>query len=74
MVPYATRVHTIENTKRLMARARRIRGQLAAVERAPAGDLGCTEALQTMTSTQGALDGLTRGSSTIISGWSAVAS
>ncbi|WP_437935222.1 metal-sensing transcriptional repressor [Sorangium sp. So ce341] len=57
-----------------MARVRRIRGQLAAVERAPDGDLGCAEALQTVTFARGALDGLMRGSSRVISGWSAVAS
>ncbi|KYF49401.1 hypothetical protein BE04_40830 [Sorangium cellulosum] len=74
MVPYAHRVHTIENTTRLMARARRTRDRLEAVERAPDGDLGCAGVLQAVTSARGALDGIMRGSSRFISGWSAVAS
>ncbi|KYF84628.1 hypothetical protein BE18_50965 [Sorangium cellulosum] len=67
-------MHTIETTKRLMARARRIRGPLEAVGRAPDGDLGCAGVLQAVTSARGALNGLMRGSSRFISGWSAVAS
>ncbi|AUX35620.1 MULTISPECIES: hypothetical protein [Sorangium] len=73
MVSYALRVHTIENTERRFARARRTRDRLEAVERALDGDLGCAEALQTATLARGALDELVRGSSRLISG-SAVAS
>ena len=51
-------VHTIENKKKLIARVRRIRGQLEAVERALEGELGCAEVLQTVTSARGALNGL----------------
>ncbi|XXX78305.1 metal/formaldehyde-sensitive transcriptional repressor [Sorangium sp. So ce134] len=58
IVPYTIRVHTIENKKKLIARVRRIRGQLEAVERALDGEHGCAEVLQTVTSARGALNGL----------------
>ncbi|WP_437987843.1 metal/formaldehyde-sensitive transcriptional repressor [Sorangium sp. So ce117] len=51
-------VHTVENKKKLIARVRRIRGQLEAVERALEGEAGCSEVLQTVTSARGALNGL----------------
>lgn len=51
-------VHTIENKKKLIARVRRIRGQLEAVERAIEREAGCSEILQTVTSARGALNGL----------------
>jgi DNA-binding FrmR family transcriptional regulator len=51
-------VHTIANKKKLIARVRRIRGQLEAVERALEAEAGCTEVLQTVTSARGALNGL----------------
>ncbi|XXZ42919.1 metal/formaldehyde-sensitive transcriptional repressor [Sorangium sp. So ce327] len=56
--PYAIGVHTVENKKKLIARVRRIRGQLEAVERALEGEAGCSEVLQTVTSARGALNGL----------------
>ena len=52
------RMHTIENKKKLIARVRRIRGQLEAVERALEREAGCSEVLQTLTSARGALNGL----------------
>ncbi len=51
-------MHTIENKKKLIARVRRIRGQLEAVERALESEAGCSEVLQTVTSARGALNGL----------------
>ncbi|MBY0274147.1 metal/formaldehyde-sensitive transcriptional repressor [Candidatus Binatia bacterium] len=51
-------MHTIENQKKLIARVRRIRGQLEAVERAIEGEAGCAVVLQTVTSARGALNGL----------------
>ncbi|XXU07368.1 metal/formaldehyde-sensitive transcriptional repressor [Sorangium sp. So ce854] len=51
-------MHTIENKKKLIARVRRIRGQMEAVERALEGEHGCAEVLQTVTSARGALNGL----------------
>lgn len=56
--PYTIWVHTVENKKRLIARVRRIRGQLEAVERALEDEAGCSEVLQTVTSARGALNGL----------------
>ena len=58
IAPYTIFMHTIENKKKLMARVRRIRGQLEAVERALEAEHGCTEVLQTVTSARGALNGL----------------
>lgn len=51
-------MHTIESKKKLIARVRRIRGQLEAVERALEGEATCSEVLQTVTSARGALNGL----------------
>jgi DNA-binding FrmR family transcriptional regulator len=51
-------VHTVRDKKRLIARVRRIRGQLEAVERALEQELGCSDVLQTVTSARGALNGL----------------
>ncbi|MCW5831458.1 MAG: metal/formaldehyde-sensitive transcriptional repressor [Labilithrix sp.] len=51
-------MHTVENKKKLIARVRRIRGQLEAVERALEDELGCAEVLRTVTSARGALNGL----------------
>lgn len=51
-------MHTIENKKKLVARVRRIRGQLEAVERAIEQEAGCALVLQTVTSARGALNGL----------------
>lgn len=51
-------MHTVENKKKLIARVRRIRGQLEAVERALENEVGCAEVLQTVTSARGAMDGL----------------
>ena len=51
-------MHTVENKKKLVARVRRIRGQLEAVERALESEAECFEVLQTVTSARGALNGL----------------
>lgn len=56
--PYTILVHTVENKKKLIARVRRIRGQLEAVERALENEVGCAEVLQTLTSARGAMNGL----------------
>lgn len=56
--PYSIRVHTLRDKKKLIARVRRIRGQLDAVERALEGEAGCAEVLQTVTAARGALNGL----------------
>jgi DNA-binding FrmR family transcriptional regulator len=56
--PYIIQVHTIRNKRKLIARVRRIRGQLEAAERALEGEAGCSQVLQTVSSVRGALNGL----------------
>jgi DNA-binding FrmR family transcriptional regulator len=51
-------MHTVRDKKKLIARVRRIRGQLDAVERALEGEVGCAQLLQTVTAARGALNGL----------------
>lgn len=50
--------HTIENKARLLARVRRIKGQMEAVERALEASAGCAEVLQLVASVRGATNGL----------------
>lgn len=51
-------MHTIRDKKKLIARVRRIRGQLQATERALENEADCAEVLQTVASARGALNGL----------------
>jgi DNA-binding FrmR family transcriptional regulator len=51
--------HTIHQKKKLLARVRRIRGQVEAVERALTEELGCADVLQLLASVRGAVNGLT---------------
>ena len=51
-------MHTTREKEKLIARVRRIRGQIEAVERALADEKGCYEVLQTVTAARGALNGL----------------
>ena len=51
-------MHTTREKEKLIARVRRIRGQIEAVERAIADEKGCYEVLQTVTAARGALNGL----------------
>jgi len=51
--------HTIKEKSRLLARVRRIRGQVEAVERALEAELGCADVLQLVASVRGAMNGLT---------------
>jgi DNA-binding FrmR family transcriptional regulator len=50
--------HTIREKTKLLARVRRIRGQIEAVERALESEIGCTDALQLIASVRGAVNGL----------------
>lgn len=50
--------HTIREKTKLLARVRRIRGQVEAVERALEGELGCADVLQLIASVRGAVNGL----------------
>jgi FrmR/RcnR family transcriptional regulator, repressor of frmRAB operon len=51
-------MHTAREREKLVARVRRIRGQIEAVERAIVEEKGCYEVLQTVTAARGALNGL----------------
>jgi FrmR/RcnR family transcriptional regulator, repressor of rcnA expression len=50
--------HTIREKAKLLARARRIRGQVEAVERALDDEIGCAEVLRLIASIRGAANGL----------------
>ncbi len=52
------RMHTVKDKQKLIARVRRIRGQIEAVERALEEEAGCAVVLRTVTSARGALNGL----------------
>ena len=51
-------MHTIREREKLIARVRRIRGQIEAVERAIVEEKGCSDVLQTVTAARGALNSL----------------
>jgi DNA-binding FrmR family transcriptional regulator len=50
--------HTTKNKSRLIARVRRIRGQVEAVERALEAEIGCADVLMLVASLRGAIQGL----------------
>ena len=50
--------HTIREKAKLLARARRIRGQVEALERALDDEVGCAEVLRLIASIRGAANGL----------------
>ncbi len=51
--------HVIHEKAKLLARVRRIKGQVEAVERALEAELGCADVLQLVASVRGAVGGLT---------------
>jgi DNA-binding FrmR family transcriptional regulator len=51
--------HTIVSKPKLLARVRRIRGQVEAVERALEAEVGCADVLMLLASVRGAVNGLT---------------
>lgn len=51
-------MHIVEEKDKLLARARRIGGQIAAVERQLTGEADCSQTLQLVASVRGAVDGL----------------
>ncbi|MGV6875722.1 metal/formaldehyde-sensitive transcriptional repressor [Pseudochelatococcus sp. B33] len=51
--------HTIRQKEKLIARVRRIKGQLEGVERALEGEVPCAETLRQLASIRGAISGLT---------------
>lgn len=50
--------HTVQEKPRLLARVRRIRGQVEALERALDADQGCAEVLHQIAAIRGAVGGL----------------
>ena len=50
--------HTIDNKDKLLARIRRIRGQVNAIEKGLEEDGDCSDLLNVVASTRGALNGL----------------
>ncbi len=50
--------HTVREKTKLLARVRRLRGQVEAVERAIEGEQGCSEVLQLIAAVRGAINGL----------------
>jgi len=51
-------MHTVEEKPKLILRIRRIKGQIAAIERALENDEGCSDLLQLITAARGAMNGL----------------
>ncbi|MBQ0821911.1 metal/formaldehyde-sensitive transcriptional repressor [Microvirga sp. HBU67558] len=51
--------HTIKEKTKLLARVRRIKGQVEAIERALEAELGCADVLMLVASVRGAVNGLT---------------
>jgi DNA-binding FrmR family transcriptional regulator len=50
--------HTTREKTKLLARVRRIRGQVEAIERALEAEIGCADVLQVIASVRGAVNGL----------------
>jgi DNA-binding FrmR family transcriptional regulator len=50
--------HTVREKGKLLARVRRIRGQVEALERALEAEKGCTEVLQQIAAVRGAINSL----------------
>ena len=50
--------HTIKNKQQLLARVRRVRGQIEAVERALEEEKGCAAVLQLVVAARGAMNSL----------------
>jgi DNA-binding FrmR family transcriptional regulator len=50
--------HTVKNKSKLVARVRRIKGQVEAVERALEAEIGCNDVLMLVASLRGAVHGL----------------
>lgn len=51
-------MHIVADRDKLLARVRRIAGQIAAVDRQLSGDAGCSETLQLVASVRGAVGSL----------------
>jgi DNA-binding FrmR family transcriptional regulator len=51
-------MHTVRHKKKLVARIRRVKGQIEAVERALTGERGCEEVVRTIAAARGAINAL----------------
>jgi DNA-binding FrmR family transcriptional regulator len=51
-------MHTVAHKKKLIARIRRVRGQVEAVERALTEERGCEEVVRTIAAARGAINAL----------------
>ena len=51
-------MHTVREKQKLLARVRRIRGQIDAIERALEGEVGCDEVMHQIAGVRGAMAGL----------------
>jgi DNA-binding FrmR family transcriptional regulator len=51
-------MHTVEGKPKLILRIKRIKGQIAAIERALEADEDCSDVLQLITAARGAMNGL----------------
>jgi DNA-binding FrmR family transcriptional regulator len=50
--------HTVQDKQKLLARVRRIRGQVEAIERALDGEAGCEKVMHLIAAARGAMAGL----------------
>jgi FrmR/RcnR family transcriptional regulator, repressor of frmRAB operon len=57
-MPYNGVSHTIREKQKLLARVRRIRGQVEAIERALDGEVGCEQVMHLMAGVRGSIGGL----------------
>jgi DNA-binding FrmR family transcriptional regulator len=55
---YPDVMHTVRHKKKLVARVRRVKGQIEAVERALTEERGCEEVIQTIAAARGAINAL----------------
>jgi FrmR/RcnR family transcriptional regulator, repressor of frmRAB operon len=55
---YLERVHTVRHKRRLVARVRRLKGQIEAVERALLEERGCEAVVHTIAAARGAMNAL----------------
>lgn len=51
-------MHTVRHKKKLVARVRRVKGQIEAVERALTEERGCEEVVRTIAAARGAINAL----------------
>ncbi|MDB4975898.1 MAG: transcriptional regulator [Myxococcaceae bacterium] len=51
-------MHTVRHRKKLVARVRRVKGQIDAVERALSEERGCEEVVRTIAAARGAMNAL----------------